>query len=607
MAQPYDGSGYIAGPAAPPPAALPFLPGYRIQTVPKQRHHKTQAFEIRNGIRGEATREANLLGTRAIPTTTIPPPDALRVTRLPTDYRETLDSKFAGSDTATRLPAWVAYDRKVLRFYAFFKESVASSSLENWRLRKCVLYFYLEDDSIHIGEPKIENSGIPQGVLIKRHRIPKADGSYVAAEDLAIGAELTIYGRTFRIVDADEATRQFYLESGRGLAQPEEYPTDPFTKKHTYRAVTHHKLMNPLKQYMEAAKGKPIVGMDIETTQKFLKHDRKVLRFYCQWSDEKIYGEKRPYVLHYFLADDTVEVNEVPQQNSGRDPFPSLLRRQRLPKDHAETTNNLSRIGFTSDAKVRYYGPEDFRVGATVNVYTRPLFICGADQFTMEWYVQNMGLSPEDFPRLNMEEAKEELGTIAPPEHNGFGSEEDSLGSFLYLMPRPPKPDFKKLMENDGMHMRFLGQFVNPKPEDRNRRFIITYYLANDTVSVFEKFERNSGFVGGKFLERQRFKNPATGEFYAAPDFRSGAQVTINKFAFQLLEADEYTVKFMDNNPELFGEGSAYYEAGAAAAAAAGPTSPSGAVSPSGASRGVGRTGPGGSVLSSAGRRVAGQ
>jgi hypothetical protein len=34
MAAPYDGSGYIAGPAAPPPAALPFLPGYRIQTVP---------------------------------------------------------------------------------------------------------------------------------------------------------------------------------------------------------------------------------------------------------------------------------------------------------------------------------------------------------------------------------------------------------------------------------------------------------------------------------------------------------------------------------------------------------------------------------------------
>jgi hypothetical protein len=45
----------------------------------------------------------------------------LRVTRLPTDYRETLDSKFATADTATRLPAWVAYDRKVALFIATYQ------------------------------------------------------------------------------------------------------------------------------------------------------------------------------------------------------------------------------------------------------------------------------------------------------------------------------------------------------------------------------------------------------------------------------------------------------------------------------------------------------
>lgn len=55
---------------------------------------------------------------------------------------------------------------QVLRFYAFYKEPVHSSPDEHWRVRKCVLYFYLEDDSVHIAEPRQENSGLPQGVFL---------------------------------------------------------------------------------------------------------------------------------------------------------------------------------------------------------------------------------------------------------------------------------------------------------------------------------------------------------------------------------------------------------------------------------------------------------
>jgi hypothetical protein len=39
-----------------------------------------------------------------------------------------------------------------------------------------------------------------------------------------------------------------------------------------------------------------------------------------------------PFAVHYYLADDTVEVVEVHRRNSGRDPFPCLLRRCKLPK-----------------------------------------------------------------------------------------------------------------------------------------------------------------------------------------------------------------------------------------------------------------------------------
>jgi hypothetical protein len=244
-----------------------------------------------------------------------------------------------------RQPSWVAYDRKVLRFSAYFKESVHASSQETWRARKCLIYFYLEDDSMHIAEPKVENSGIPQGVFVKRHRIPReGTNSFYTVDDLAIGAELPIYGRVFRITDADAFTRAFYQQNGVQLGPGEQTPLDPFSAKQTSTVTSHHKQMNPLKTFMEASLGKAMQA-GVDATQKFLQNDGRVLRFYAQWNDEKMYGEVRPYIVHYFLADDTVEVNEVSIPNSGRDAFPSLLKRQKLPKNFHEVGMDRQFLG----------------------------------------------------------------------------------------------------------------------------------------------------------------------------------------------------------------------------------------------------------------------
>ncbi len=229
---------------------------------------------------------------------------------------------------------------------------------------------------------------------------------------------------------------------------------------------------------------------------------------------------------------------------------------------------DLSRIGQGDDGKVIYYSPVDFRVGGWLQVYGRNLFLCGADEFTKDYYKRHYGLSDEDFPRLNMDDPEISLPRIEPPPHSGFGSEEDSLASFLYLMPKVPKADFKKLIELDGVNLRFLARFkpgtATPgattslygggSKVDAGRRFIVTYYLANDTFQVFEKFERNSGFVGGKFLERDRVKNPKNNEWYRAADFHIGSSIIVNKFEFEIMDCDEYTHKFMKNNKHIWGE-----------------------------------------------------
>lgn len=71
-----------------------------------------------------------------------------------------MDQKFATPEaTMSRLPAWVAYDRKVLRFSGYFKEAVHASSAETWRARKCLIYFYMEDDSVRTEEGGRERDG----------------------------------------------------------------------------------------------------------------------------------------------------------------------------------------------------------------------------------------------------------------------------------------------------------------------------------------------------------------------------------------------------------------------------------------------------------------
>lgn len=84
------------------------------------------------------------------------------------------------------------------------------------RMHKVLIYYFLEDKSIMIIEPKIENSGVPQGAFLKRQMVLKGDGmSPFMPQDFRVGLDIGIHGRCIRITDADEYTRQFFVVSTR--------------------------------------------------------------------------------------------------------------------------------------------------------------------------------------------------------------------------------------------------------------------------------------------------------------------------------------------------------------------------------------------------------
>merc|ERR1712166_295118 len=188
---------------------LPFLPGNTFSDVTKHNHSKRQIFnKAANGI--QVIRDVPQ--PKPAPPVVPPPPEHNPVTK---------------DDALPAVPAYVALDRMVLRFFGYFKEAVHESRLENFRVRKVTVLYYLEDNTIQVNEPKEENSGIPQGAFIKRHHVPKGAGDFYTVVDLALGTDITFYGRSFRIVDCDAFTAQFFEENQLELGQPEDYPHSP--------------------------------------------------------------------------------------------------------------------------------------------------------------------------------------------------------------------------------------------------------------------------------------------------------------------------------------------------------------------------------------------
>ena len=107
--------------------------------------------------------------------------------------------------------------------------------------------------------------------------------------------------------------------------EDEAYPENLFAKT---RAMINMKQIPPdqaeVKEYLEVMlKG----GRPNKNLESFLNSDRKVLAFNILWEDKTYDGGDKYYILNYFLSDGRIEVKEINTQNSGRFPFPMLLKK----------------------------------------------------------------------------------------------------------------------------------------------------------------------------------------------------------------------------------------------------------------------------------------
>ncbi|XP_072708456.1 EF-hand domain-containing family member C2 isoform X3 [Ciconia boyciana] len=538
--------------------ALPLLPGAsRDRNIGKEKFHKSQHWGYCNNVAMLVGEDKPGIGGEPLPGQKLKP-------------KYSVFPEGMGSDA----PAWIAFDKQVLSFDAYFEEEVPDKNQELYRIRHCKIYFYLEDDTIQVIEPQVKNSGITQGTIVRRHRIPLPpphEDQFYTIDHFNINIEVILYARRYKIIDCDQFTKNFLRKMGVRLYPPAGRPDDPYTKERQKILDS----MKPLRPYER-----------IDTLKQFLEHNGHVLRFFCVWDDpESMFHDPRELVLHYYLSDDTIDIKEIIPVNSGRDAVPLFLKRDKLPK-YAPTglyqpgtitsrtvlnvfgklVGNRGRYILdnrkTGAVHQEFYRDSDLKIGAVINVWGRKVMLCDCDEFTKEYYRTKYGI--EDFTPVRYKAPPPPKPEKKFPPYTGFGSEEDSLCSCMGLLPKPPRKDFKKFMEKDrsGMEsniLRFLAKLITDSPIDKDRKFIISYFLSDDTISVFEHIQRNTGILGGKFLERGRIKKPGQelfksepSEYFKAQNLFVGARVCFHGHNFLLVDADEYTFNYMEKHANEF-------------------------------------------------------
>jgi len=518
---------------------LPNLPGFSFPEY-KDRYAKPNSWSVVNGVCIESKEGVSHEKPKFVKVAK--PAETWRTGSLPdSTSRAVFKQAQANRVQYTELPAWDALDRHVLRFHGYFKEAVVETNLENFRVRNVTVYYYLEDDTMEVVEPKQDNSGIPQGTLIRRHRFPSPGGGYIQTQDLEVGGELHVYGRTILITDCDGFTRSHYEEAGMPQGMARQAETDPFQQ--TREAVKVKEARAPRtyeKIYREVMLGGGHINSDM---QQFLEKDRKVLRFFCIMDDINTPTfERRPFVICFYLQDDTVEVRELYPLNCGRDNFPIFFKRGKMPVGAYTVDGPMAQARKKSD----YIQATDFAVGIDICLLGNNNFhIYDADPFTREYFMEEYGVQLS--PKTDVSLPERAVPRAATPPYTGYGSWDDSMGSVTHLVPKPPKKDFVKLFQHSGKVLRFKARFASPKPEDVDRVFVISFFLEDDCLAIHEPPQRNLGIVTGRFLEKSVYVNQATGKLFEPTDLLPGKIVQVYNHAFEMLDSDEYTQKLFAN------------------------------------------------------------
>ena len=289
-----------------------------------------------------------------------------------------------------------------------------------------------------------------------------------------------------------------------------------------------------------------------DKTYKFLHLDGRVLRFEgveIPVVDGQLPEEFQPtssmrkYVLSYYLADNSIELRAM---KGDLEDAKLVLKRNKLARNWREVQAGAPPVLFE---------PEDFVCGGTLDVYGRVFLLLSCDSFSRQVY-DELGIYQGDVQVV--EEVPQVVLHPVPKVGDGYlqiGRPEDTLAT-CYGQPKVTK-NLKKNPRNQNRMLRCKLKYLSENKINATRMFMLTFFLEDDTVQVYEEVARNAGIVGGTFLKRSHVMNdlPPDGDEprqFKAQDIYLGNVISFNGNEMQIVEMDNLSLQFCEAYPEEY-------------------------------------------------------
>jgi len=111
----------------------------------------------------------------------------------------------------------------------------------------------------------------------------------------------------------------------------------------------------------------------------------------------------------------------------------------------------------------------------------------------------------------------------------------------------------------DNESLRFAARLETNDLTDQERRFVIAYHLASDTISIYET--KSVHTTGRRFLEACKVRHPSSTDakitYYTEGDLYPGAKLQIHARTFVLGDCDAYVAKYVQAHRDLYSEAAA--------------------------------------------------
>ncbi|CAA21520.2 DM10 domain-containing protein [Caenorhabditis elegans] len=242
-----------------------------------------------------------------------------------------------------------AANSAVLSFDAYAEEDGLDEEIHRIRIFK--INYHLNDDTITVNEPFVDNTGYLHGRIFRRQKVPahnRIGKPYVHWSDLNVGTDINLFQTIYRITSCDTFTRSFLEEHGTKVNEDEELPEDP---------------------WLVRRRGAPRTAPKLPDQREFINRP-PMLVYRCCWLDHMndFHGcrMKRIFKMYVYCSDHTVALIEETKEFEGQ----LFLKRIALP------------FPVQPDMVKRDYRWWDIRPGVWVDVFCRPMFVfeCANDE-----------------------------------------------------------------------------------------------------------------------------------------------------------------------------------------------------------------------------------